>query len=173
MLRRVLSMLISAVLIITVAAPSAQAAQLSKPQLMKLTDQFMYEIDLDAFQDIRNQRPHADQLDWASDGCTMAPDQPLGFNFLPACWRHDFGYGNYKRQGRFDEDSRKDVDDNFRDDMYDICQSNLACVLVANIYYAAVRSFGGGYARIPVTQQQIEQAQLRAVSIQQRQQRHI
>ncbi|RJQ82923.1 phospholipase [Pseudonocardiaceae bacterium YIM PH 21723] len=174
MLRRVLSVLLSTVLLTTVIAPSAQAGtKLTRQQLVKLTDQYLFDTDLDTFLTIRAGHPHDDQFDWTSDGCTLAPDRPLGFNFLPACLRHDFGYGNYKRQGRFDEDVRKDIDDNFRDDLYDICHGNLACVLVANIYYAAVRAFGGAYGRIVVTQQQIEQAQSRAVAIQQGQLRHI
>ena len=35
-------------------------------------------------------------FDWSTDYCSSSPDNPLGFNFTLSCWRHDFGYRNYK-----------------------------------------------------------------------------
>jgi hypothetical protein len=40
-------------------------------------------------------------LDWSTDACTGVDDRPFGWDFKPSCIRHDFGYRNYKRQGRF------------------------------------------------------------------------
>jgi Prokaryotic phospholipase A2 len=67
---------------------------------------------LSSFVQTRNAEPDNGQLDWTSDGCSDSPDKPLGFNFVPGCYRHDFGYRNYKKQGRFNETTRKTIDDN-------------------------------------------------------------
>ena len=40
-------------------------------------------------------------FDWSTDYCSASPDQPLGFDFRLSCWRHDFGYRNYKAVGAF------------------------------------------------------------------------
>jgi hypothetical protein len=88
------------------------------------------------------------QLEWSSDGCSDAPD----FDFVKACRRHDFGYRNYKKQGRWDEEHRAKLDDNFLNDMMDMCdvQDSLtrvgfrkhACCTAARVYWHAVREFG-------------------------------
>ncbi|KAJ9661504.1 hypothetical protein H2198_001884 [Neophaeococcomyces mojaviensis] len=87
------------------------------------------------------------ELDWVSNGCTASPDQPLGWNFLPSCQRHDFGYHNYKNQGRFTDDNKALIDSNFKNDMYDECNTHsglsaTACKGLANVYYEAVSAFG-------------------------------
>jgi len=107
-----------------------------------VTDDYLFNKSLSQFVSIRNQAPNSDQLDWSSDACSWSPDQPLGFDFKPACWRHDFGYRNYKKQGRFNETTRLTIDNNFKDDMYTICNGNSICNGAANVYYAAVRQFG-------------------------------
>jgi len=38
-------------------------------------------------------------FDWTSDDCTGGLDRPAGFDFRPACRRHDFGYRNYRAAG--------------------------------------------------------------------------
>lgn len=87
-------------------------------------------------------------LDWYSNGCTASPDQPLGYNFLPSCQRHDFGYHNYKNQDRFTEQNKDRIDSNFKSDMYNECAtrgsvSKTVCEGIADIYYEAVSTFGG------------------------------
>lgn len=109
----------------------------------QLTNQYMYSTSLNQFQTLRAQQPHSDILDWSSDGCSNSPDNPFGFNLVKACYRHDFGYRNYKRQGRFTEANRLTIDNNFRDDMYEVCNGNWACNRFADTYYYAVRQFGG------------------------------
>lgn len=121
---------------------TAQAA-LDPGQLRQVTDQYLYSTSLSSFQTLRSQRPYGDQLDWSSDGCSNSPDNPFGFNLVKACYRHDFGYRNYKRQGRFTEANRLSIDNNFKHDMYTVCNGNWACDRFADIYYAAVRQFGG------------------------------
>lgn len=109
----------------------------------QLTDQYLYSTSLTQFQTLRAQQPHGDVLDWSSDGCSNSPDNPFGFNLVKACYRHDFGYRNFKRQGRFTESNRLAIDNNFKDDMYEVCNGNWACNRFADTYYWAVRQFGG------------------------------
>ncbi|KAH8658112.1 prokaryotic phospholipase A2-domain-containing protein [Xylariales sp. PMI_506] len=99
-------------------------------------------------------------VDWVrgSDDCSVPEwvvttlqindkNQPKGYDFRKACYRHDFGYGNYKKEGRFTEDNRGKIDNNFRKDMFDQCAkynivAETACKVVAEAYYTAVRNFG-------------------------------
>ncbi|RCV53177.1 phospholipase [Marinitenerispora sediminis] len=118
-------------------------AALPPAQLQAVTDDYLYSRSLAEFSSIRAQQPYADQLDWSSDACSWSPDQPIGYDFTSSCHRHDFGYRNYKLQSRFTEENRLRIDNNFRDDMYSVCGSSSTCRGVANIYYAAVRQFGG------------------------------
>ena len=53
-------------------------------------------------------------FDWSTDYCSAAPDRPLGFNFVNACWHHDFGYRNYKDAGLFSA-NKAHVDDAIQD----------------------------------------------------------
>lgn len=108
----------------------------------QITDDYLFSKSLSEFIDIRGQQPYPDQLDWSSDACSASPDVPLGFDFTPACHRHDFGYRNYKKQSRFNEDTRKTIDDNFYDDLKGICNGDNACDATAWTYYQAVRKFG-------------------------------
>ncbi|KAK1830654.1 phospholipase a2 [Podospora conica] len=113
-----------------------------------ITDQIMYSITLPAFTTRRNARNPA-TLDWTSDDCTSSPDNPLGFPFKPACHRHDFGYRNYRDQSRFTTANKKKIDDNFKKDLYYQCSSSSVgwlCRALADVYYAAVRAFGGNDA---------------------------
>ncbi|KAA2258622.1 phospholipase [Solihabitans fulvus] len=124
-------------------AGTAQAAD-----IQSITDDYLFHHSLSDFISIRDQAPYAGQLDWSSDGCSHVPNSPFGFRFLPACERHDFGYRNYKRQGRFTEPNRKLIDDNFRADMYHVCGGNWACRRTADIYYFGVRELGGSRVAI-------------------------
>lgn len=118
------------------------SAALDPAQLRQVTDTYLHSYSLNRFQNVRSQRPYAAQLDWSSDGCSSSPDNPFGFNFVKACYRHDFGYRNYKRQSRFNESTRLTIDNRFKSDLYTICNGNWACNRTADVYYAAVRQFG-------------------------------
>ena len=128
----------TALVVGTVVTNAASAADI--PQI---TDQYLFSTSLTQFQSLRVQKPYPSQLDWSSDGCSNSPDNPFGFNLVKACYRHDFGYRNYKRQGRFTESNRLAIDNNFKDDMYEVCNGNWACDRFADVYYEAVRQFGG------------------------------
>jgi len=117
-------------------------AGLDAEALRTTTDHYLFDIPLDQFLTARAESPDPEQLDWSSDGCTDVPNQPLGFDFTGSCNRHDFGYRNYKKQGRFTEDNRRKIDDVFKVDMYSKCGNNLECKATADLYYTAVREFG-------------------------------
>jgi hypothetical protein len=144
-LRRAVQATVTSALVAgTVLAGSATAsAALDSAKLRQVTDQYLFSTSLSAFQTTRGRHPHAGQLDWSSDGCSSSPDNPFGFNFVKACYRHDFGYRNYKKQKRFNDTTRLSIDKGFKADMYKICGGNWACDRVADIYYTAVRQFGG------------------------------
>lgn len=118
-------------------------AGLDPDQLRRTTDHYLYDTSLDDFAATRAEQPHADQLDWSSDSCSYSPDHPLGYDFAGSCDRHDFGYRNYQRQDRFGEPDRSHVDHNFKHDMYSRCGPDVACKATANVYFFAVREFGG------------------------------
>ncbi|KAH7312517.1 prokaryotic phospholipase A2-domain-containing protein [Stachybotrys elegans] len=110
-----------------------------------VTDDLLFVVDLPTFTARRNANDPADLI-WDSDGCTSSPDNPLGFPFIPACNRHDFGYHNYRAQSRFTETNKQAIDDNFRDDLYFICGTerfSSICFGLADVYHAFVRAFGG------------------------------
>lgn len=117
----------------------------SRQNINTITDQYLFDISLGQFITFRNARNPA-TLDWTSDGCSDSPDNPLGFNFEPACYRHDFGYNNYRDQARFTKAAKASIDTNFRDDLKFQCDSESfesICDALADVYYNAVRLFGG------------------------------
>lgn len=127
----------------------ANAERLDPQQLQELTDTYLFATSLTEFGQIRAQQPHSGQLDWGSDGCTLSPDKPFGHEFRDGCDRHDFGYRNYQLQERFTDQNRKRIDGQFRDDLHSTCEQDpdvldkATCHGTAEIYYAAVRQFGG------------------------------
>lgn len=110
-----------------------------------VTDELLFTDTLPVFIEHRNAL-NPSTLDWTSDGCTDSPDNPFGFPFLPACNRHDFGYNNYRLQTRFTVSAKLKIDNNLKTDLYTQCSSvsaESACKGLADVYYAAVRAFGG------------------------------
>ncbi len=131
-----------------IAAPAADATLVKRQSIQQITDQLLFGMSLPSFISRRNNRDPP-SLDWSSDGCTDSPDNPFGFPFIPACYRHDFGYQNYRAQSRFTESGKLNIDNNFKSDLYFQCQSTSVpgvCRALADVYYAAVRAFGGGDA---------------------------
>ncbi|KAH7135073.1 prokaryotic phospholipase A2-domain-containing protein [Dendryphion nanum] len=131
---------------ILAVASLALAAPLESRQesATQATDRLLFSSTISQFISARNARSPAN-LDWSADGCSSSPDNPLGFNFLNSCLRHDFGYRNYKAQSRFTANGKSRIDVNFRSDMYNQCNSEsltTACRAVADLYYRAVVEFG-------------------------------
>lgn len=114
--------------------------------LESTTDTLLFSSSMADFLTARASQTPA-ELDWSSNGCSYSPEDPLGFDFEPSCQRHDFGYRNYKAQGRFDDSGKAAIDDQFREDMRAVCAEEtllkeVACKGVAEVYYRAVVTFG-------------------------------
>ncbi|WP_239146541.1 phospholipase A2 [Streptomyces sp. SID10815] len=101
------------------------------------------------------------KFSWKTDYCTSSPDTlPGGYNFKMACWRHDFGYRNYKSlvgNYYFKKDHKKRVDKALLRDLYSACdyrpwadpypasqraRLKAACRKTARTYYGAVSAAG-------------------------------
>jgi hypothetical protein len=85
-------------------------------------------------------------FDWSTDYCSSSPDNPLGFDFTLACYRHDFGYRNYKAVGAFSANKSR-LDSAFYEDLKRKCATysaavRPACTSLAWTYYQAVSIFG-------------------------------
>ncbi|KAG8163180.1 hypothetical protein KVR01_007658 [Diaporthe batatas] len=136
----------------------------SRQNINTITDRYLFDISLPQFITYRNAKNPA-TLDWTSDGCSDSPDNPLGFNFEPACYRHDFGYQNYRAQSRFTKAAKAAIDTNFQDDLKYQCESESLesiCDALANVYYAAVKAFGGQDATKRAEAEDLDAAALRA-----------
>lgn len=77
-----------------------------------ITDKYLFDTGLDDFSLYRTAAEPPTVI-WHSDACTLSLDNPLGFEFEPACNRHDFGYLNYRQQGRFNKAAKASIDSNF------------------------------------------------------------
>jgi hypothetical protein len=94
-----------------------------------------------------NRGPWAEyNFNWSTDYCSSSPDNPLGFNFTLSCYRHDFGYRNYKEMSRFSANKPR-LDSAFYEDLKRVCATynavvRPACLSLAWTYYQAVRIFG-------------------------------
>jgi hypothetical protein len=139
--------------------------------LQTTTDNYLFTLTISQFITNRNGKIGPAELDWTSDGCSDSPDNPFGFNctFHPhhivvnrfshlsltlylhqhivinSCYRHDFGYRNYKKQSRFTDANKARIDSNFKKDMFNQCTTEKyrdACEATATIYYEAVKVFG-------------------------------
>jgi hypothetical protein len=81
--------------------------------------------------------------------CSLQTSQHPEFAILTvavinSCYRHDFGYRNFKLQNRFDANKAR-IDDNFKTDMFNQCATESAkgpCEATATLYYEAVKAFG-------------------------------
>ncbi|KAK8912753.1 putative secreted protein [Metarhizium anisopliae] len=114
----------------TIAASPISHSNTTSGSLISITDSIMFDIPLPEFT-IRRDNELPNKVDWTSDGCTSSPNNPFNFPFLPACHRHDFGYANFRLQTRFTRTNKLKIDMQFRTEA------------LANVYYAAVRVFGG------------------------------
>lgn len=80
--------------------------------ITEIADEYLFRLSIEEFEAKRDSR-YPPTLDWSSDGCTKAPDDIGTWNFLPACHRHDFGLRNYRKQGRLNKTTKRQVDDQF------------------------------------------------------------
>ncbi|MFI6768321.1 phospholipase [Streptomyces sp. NPDC050355] len=124
-------------------AGEAAAAEIS-PRQKTL---WLFGQKMSTFQKYRTAKTWGNVLDYSSDGCSSSPDKPSGFNFLPACQRHDFGYRNFKKQHMFTKRNKGIIDTKLLADMNDVCNKygaakRNACKAIAFQYYTAVSAVG-------------------------------
>jgi len=156
----VLSLVVIATVILGI--PSPAAAVTFEQKLMALSDFTQTSVtSYNSWNSARqNQAAWADyQFNWSTDYCSASPDNPLGFDFRLSCYRHDFGYRNYKEMALF-EPNKSRVDSAFYEDLKRKCATynwlvRPACYSLAWTYYNAVRVFGN---TATVTKSDIERA---------------
>ncbi|GAA4038909.1 phospholipase A2 [Nonomuraea soli] len=143
------------------AAPSlGSTIGTTSADIYERTDYYLFSASLEEFAGVWNAQPKSGAdalLSWSADDCSKSPDAFLGRKFDDACRRHDFGYRNYKLQGRFTEANRRRIDDTLRSDLLKACGngsslSARACRTTARLYRRVVRIAGDWFAkgRIPV-----------------------
>jgi Prokaryotic phospholipase A2 len=163
LLTRTIAVPILAVLATLVAAaPATQAAAATAGDRLALVTSWT-EPPVSSYNSWNSGRLHQAnwatyQLDWSTDYCSASPDEPLGFDFRLSCWRHDFGYRNYKALQQFPA-NKAHVDDAFYADLKRVCaQYNVfiraSCYSLAWTYYQAVRVFG----RVIISQADLDHA---------------
>jgi hypothetical protein len=111
----------------------------------------MFDIDFTTFRHERFSLQRAYPfLDWTTDGCSapVVGGEGRSFNFTHACVRHDFGYRNIKRLGKFNEIIRTKLDEQFHRDLESSCATQvrtrkIRCLMWAETFYVAVRATGG------------------------------
>ncbi|MFF6781606.1 phospholipase A2 [Streptomyces sp. NPDC012510] len=100
------------------------------------------------------------KFNWDTDYCSWAPEKIAGgYDFSFACYRHDFGYRNYKKiagKAAFKRSHKLRIDKAMLGDMNRACgqrfwadpltpaarkKAKAACLKTAKKYYSAVRSF--------------------------------
>lgn len=150
--RRLLALLTIPLVTLFVAAglASPAAAATFEEKLAVLSSWTQTSVSsYDAWNSARlNQGAWADYaFDWSTDYCSSSPDQPLGFDFRLPCWRHDFGYRNYKHMGLFTSSTKDRIDSAFYEDLKRKCATysvwvRASCYSLAWSYYEAVRAAG-------------------------------
>lgn len=113
------------------------------------TDKLLFKASMTTFQKARKAK-NPSKCNWSSDKCSWSPDKPDGYDFIPSCERHDFGYRNTKAQKRFTKAMKKKVDDNFKKDLYKYCSQfsglsswkGVECRRIADTYVYFVRKLG-------------------------------
>jgi hypothetical protein len=114
----------------------------------------MFATSLSAF--VTNANTASPALDWSTDHCSapLVGNTGRSFDFTNSCRRHDFAYRNLKRFDRrepgawWNSQWRVAVDQQFRRDLRSQCEGRplsqrITCRWWAEIFYRAVRTFGG------------------------------
>ncbi|KAK6354611.1 hypothetical protein TWF696_003753 [Orbilia brochopaga] len=154
----------------TPAADTSAVAACKPDDVHCITDSMLFSSSMTQFLTLRSQNYHSPPLTYKSDGCSVPKlfvdefqlidkDRPYGrYNFINACYRHDFGCNNYKKQKRFTKTNKKPIDEKFKTDLLAICDAQFAdprtpqpagatlddCKHIANIYYLGAAVYFGG-----------------------------
>jgi hypothetical protein len=147
LLRVAVPLLLAALGVAVVAGPAAATVPSDKPAVLASFTQATT-TSRNAWNAARTNQGAwaAYAFDWSTDYCSDSPDQPLGFDFRLPCWRHDFGYRNYKAIGTFSANKSR-IDDMFYFDLKAKCATysvivRSSCNGLAWTYYQAVKEFG-------------------------------
>jgi hypothetical protein len=147
LIRRTLVVLVSVLVVLGPASAAAAVTPADKLSVLSSWTQTTA-ASSNAWNAARlNRTPWADyNFDWSTDYCSSSPDKPLGYDFTPSCWHHDFGYRNYKAMGQFPANKDR-LDSMFYADMKRKCATYSVvlqppCYSLAWTYYQAVRAFG-------------------------------
>jgi hypothetical protein len=162
MRRTLVTLVLTTLAVLAGLAVASPASAVTADQKVALLGSFTQSSSgsYNSWNSARNNRgAYADyNLDWSTDYCSASPDQPLGFDFRMPCWRHDFGYRNYKAVSQF-PGNKDHVDSAFYFDLKAKCATynvivRPACYSLAWTYYEAVHNFGS----LAVTKAQLDQA---------------
>lgn len=134
------------------AADAPYAGPAAPADLVALIDHYLYAAPLADFLAYRQSPAHDARLLFATDGCTDAPDRPLGLDFAPACARHDFGYANLWAWGLLTPPAKRAVDARFLADMRGVCAAARGprarvCRGLARTYWWFVARKDGAFVR--------------------------
>jgi hypothetical protein len=135
-----------------VVAAGLSVTPLPLPSAQSVAETLLFRTSLPAFVAITDSLVRDVRLDWSTDGCSAPIVQSTGrsFDFYDACRRHDFGYRNMSRfkNGRVWSNAlRLRIDAQFRRDarascVFKIRLTKMQCLVWAETYFRAVRSFG-------------------------------
>ncbi|MEU5906542.1 phospholipase [Micromonospora sp. NPDC047527] len=150
--RRLTTMLASGALALlaTIAVASPAAAAVTPQQKLSVLSSWTQTSasSYNSWNSARvNRAPWAEyNFNWSTDYCSSSPDNPLGFTFNLSCYRHDFGYRNYKAVSQFPANKSR-LDSAFYEDLKRVCATynavvRPACNSLAWTYYQAVNIFG-------------------------------
>jgi hypothetical protein len=145
--QRTLIALVAALAVLAPATAASAATATARSKASTLSDWTQTSASsYNAWNTARNNRGNYPEFDWSTDYCSSSPDNPLGFDFKLSCWRHDFGYRNYKDLGTFSANKAR-VDSALYADLKRKCATynvvvRPACLSLAWTYYQAVSAFG-------------------------------
>lgn len=147
--------LVAAVVVVAQLAIGAIGALAPPSNDSERFQQLMFATPLSVFVAVAN-TAMPPTLDWTTDHCSapLVGNTGRSFDFTHSCRRHDFAYRNLKR---FDRDApntwwtatwRARVDEQFKRDLKSQCagrplNQRIPCRWWAEIFYRAVRTFGG------------------------------
>ncbi|BCJ71298.1 hypothetical protein CS0771_08420 [Catellatospora sp. IY07-71] len=159
-LRMLLVPAVAAIAVMAVASPAAAVTTAEKLSVLSSWTQTSA-TSYNAWNSARQNQGawSAYAFNWSTDYCSSSPDNPIGFDFKLSCYRHDFGYRNYKEMGQFSTNKAR-LDSAFYEDLKRKCATynvvvRPACYSLAWTYYQAVKNFGS----VAVSEADIARAQ--------------
>ena len=125
----------------------------NQPTAFEKATTLVFSTSLPEFIALANDPGHDQRFVWDSDKCSAPVLGSAGktYDFSDACRRHDFGYRNFSRIDggkKWTKALRERVDRRFLSDMNASCAARKkiergACRTWAELYYTAVRRYGG------------------------------